>query len=240
MTRPVCLAVLLTTAVLAFSATRQTVLITDTSDGESPIKFSGEVTVEETPVGDAETSYAYHEHIVGMNVSAKTVLALVTTLEVSGSVGNLVSQQNLYDSFFSKEEEIPPGKQFVHTEHGNSPALTMPSLRKGVDPLPAHSEISLVYVEFTDGTTYGNQQHKQVIALLEHRAHLLEAYQSLNSAANQSDETFLRQLGVKINDPFADGAVENQLREFQRKQGTAATISALKEMLSIASGRQVQ
>ena len=87
---------------------------------------------------------------MGTNYSGRTILGLITTLDISGSRGGLVRQQNMLDAFFGPEDEIPPGRQFVHAEHGNLPQMTLVTPARGVPALSPHAEANVVYIEFTD------------------------------------------------------------------------------------------
>jgi hypothetical protein len=193
------------------------------------------VILDETQISDTDVTSIYHENLVSRNVSDKVLVGFITVLDISGSQGRLVTQDNVYDSFIGKQGEVAPGQEIVH-EHLDNPPMTLSSPHSYV-PLAAHAEVTVIYAEFTDGTTYGDREHPLVKGYRQHRANVLDALQRLDAAAAKGEDSFLKELAVKLEDSSADSVIEARLRQRQRERGTTAALASLRTMLQTASKR---
>ena len=71
---------------------------------------------------------------------------------------------------------------------------------------------------------------------MDTRADLFQALQKLDAAATEGDSEFLKALAVKSNNTHAN-SILNNIRDQQKREGTAAAVSAVREMLAVAATR---
>lgn len=209
--------------------------IVDQSSADCPVRLSGQMDLTESKVAGApQASFAYK--LVATNLSAKTLMAMVVLSHVGTSNGPLLSQHNEFDAYFSHQMEIASGQEFIdeHREHNLS--FSMQGRENTAKTSPAaHTEV--IFLQFTDGSTWGDGQDDQVISVMKTRAVLHESLRGLVTAVTEGGESeFLKALEAKSDDEHADWAL-SKIRRHQKQNGTAAAISTVRDWLAVADAR---
>jgi len=218
---------------LLCGAQTATIDVADQSKVDCLARLAGEIELSESDVGGVhQTSYV--DHITTTNLSKKPIMAMVIVSQISNSYGPMVQQYNELDAFFSHKLEIAPSHKYTH-QHEDNGTFSMPVPQDAAKiSLAASSQV--VFVQFSDGSTCGNRDDYHVVDLMDTRADLFQALQKLDAAATEGDSEFLKALAVKSNNTHAN-SILNNIRDQQKREGTAAAVSAVREMLAVAATR---
>ena len=223
-------------AVLSFCLTRSawsqltyTVPVVDKSDLGSPLKISGTASFTELIVANSVKSSSSFK-VDAQNVCEKAIILVLAYFDEAGPHGVGTHQVIQLDHFFWGD--IAPGVSFVL-------ARSRPRRRTSADQIrplrPADepkAEISVQYVQFADGSTFGDETTAKGILGL--RRVILEALRRLDTAAGK--EEFLALLAQKIQSDDADGFLET-FRQTKKNYGTAAARAQVHTGLSVAERR---
>ena len=206
--------VLLWLALPSFAQTVVTVPVIDNSAPGSPLQVRGRVTFTDKLSGNSVVSSSKYE-LTAANVSGKGIVFMLVRFRESGSRGGGTLHNIQWDNFF-RNEAIPPEKNFVldRSIGGFQTECCINPLESGRDPV---AEVSVIYSEFTDGSTYGDQS--EVANILATRSLIIERLRRLDAA--KSDDTFVRLLVQKLESDEADGFLET-VRSVQKSGGTEA------------------
>jgi hypothetical protein len=219
----------LLTCVPMMAGTR-TVPIVDNSPAGTPIVNSGSVTLTENNSRGIE-SMSRRDDWTAKNVSQKSIVVLVETLNIRYSNGHTVQRIAEYDAFFHPQI-VNPGSAIdlsyepsdTHVADEKYSSLTQPSC-----------EVEVRWVQFLDGTTLGDAKYAEHI--LESRRDIWSALSRLHKVFEQqgSDE-FLKQLKEPNPSAMVDAYLEH-LRNFQREHDTQGALGRLEEHLKMAETR---
>ena len=134
-----CIALL---SIALHAATDQVVAVEDVSGG--PISFSGSVHFQESADGQTRSRDG---EVKGTNTSSREIIAISATVNATGGV--------IYHThdFFTKKHGLMPGDSFfipvVGMAHSDSPIS---------EEVPPSAKATLVFVQFADGTFWGDQK----------------------------------------------------------------------------------
>ena len=223
-------------AVLSFCLTRSawsqltyTVPVVDKSDLGSPLKISGTASFTELIVANSVKSSSSFK-VDAQNVCEKAIILVLAYFDEAGPHGVGTHQVIQLDHFFWGD--IAPGVSFVlarsHPGRRTSADQISP-LRPADEP---KAEISVQYVQFADGSTFGDETTAKDI--LGTRSAILDALRRLDNA--RSNKEFLALLAQKIQPDDADSFLET-FRHTEKHLGTAAARAQLRTGLTVADGR---
>jgi hypothetical protein len=208
-------------AVLSFCLTRSawsqltyTVRVVDKSDSRSPLKISGTASFTELIVANSVKSSSTFK-VDARNVGDKAIILVLAHFEKTGPHGVGTHQVIQRDHFFWGN--IAPGESIVLAR---GPLARRPSACCISPRGPANepkAEIRVEYVQFIDGSTFGNQTTAKDI--LGTRSAILDALRRLDNASNS--ENFLALLAQKIQPEDGDIFLET-FRRTRKSHGTAA------------------
>jgi len=206
--------VLLCLALPSFPQTVVTVPVTNNSMPGSPLQIKGTITFTDQLSGNSVVSSSKYE-LTATNVSGKGIVFMLVRFRESGSRGGGVLHNIQWDNFF-RNEAIAPEKNFVldrsiggvHTECCINP------LESGREPV---AEVSVLYSEFADGSTYGDKS--EAADIFATRSLVVERLRQLDAA--RGDEDFLRLLAKQLKSDDADDLFET-VRSIQKSGGVQA------------------
>jgi len=209
--------------------------IKDQSPDDCPVRISGQIQITETVEND-KFKASYIEHFETFNATEKPIIALVTVTGVATSLGPLNEETKLLDAFFSHDLEIGARDKHVHSDRKRS-GLFEESFRSEAKLGEPHAESKVVFVQFADGSTWGDINDSRVQRLMSKRALILKTIHFLDYAGSKGDEEFLKALGLDSGDGDVDAVVIYRLREDQKKRGIGYAKGMVKQMLAVAASR---
>jgi hypothetical protein len=126
-----------------------TVPLTDSSAPGSPLHVTGNITFTEQLLGNSVVSSSKYE-LRATNVSGKGIVFKLVRFSRRGHSRRRDRSQ--WDNFFWNEE-IAPDETFVldRSRGGFQTQCCLNPLEPGIDPV---AELSVLYVEFADGSTW--------------------------------------------------------------------------------------
>ena len=218
---------LLCLALPSFAQTVITVPVTDASALGSPLQVSGTITFTDQLSGNSVVSSSKYE-LTATNVSGKGIVFMLVRFRESGSRGGGTLHNIQRDNFFGNEG-IAPEKTFVlaQSSGGFQTLCCVNPLESGRDPV---AEVSVIYSEFTDGSTYGDKS--VAVDILATRSLIIERLRQLDAA--KVDENFVRLLAQKLQSHEADAILET-VRSVQKSGGTEAARAQVRRVLGNAT-----
>jgi hypothetical protein len=164
------------------------------------------------------------------NISQKRIVAFVQTVSIHSSGGQVREHGQEYEEFFYTQTFEPGDSIDLSRRLGQWAAEA-----GRPQDAPPPCEVTLRWVEFADGTTFGDPDYAR--ELLARRERVLSTFLHLSHVYEQQGaEQFERELQEHISPPLADSFIED-LRERQKKDGTQATVDRLKMLLRTAEER---
>jgi hypothetical protein len=222
--------VFLCLALPSFAQTVVTVPVTDNSAPGSPLQISGTITFTDQLSGNSVISSGKYE-LTATNVSGKGIVFLLVRFQGSGTRGGGMLH-NLQLDYFFHYAAIAPKKNFV-LDRGSDGF----QIQCCVNPLDSDrepvAEVSVIYCEFTDGSTYGDQSGAADV--LATRSLIIERLRQLD--ATKEDETFVRLLTQKLQSDYDADAFLEILRSVQKSGSTAAVRAEVRRDLGYATRR---
>jgi hypothetical protein len=181
--------------------------------------------------GNSVVSSSKYE-LTATNVSGKGIVFMLVRFRVSGGRGGGTLHNIQRDNFFGNEAiapEIAPEKTFVldRSNGGFQTLCCVNPLESGRDPV---AEVSVIYSEFTDGSTYGDKS--AAADIFATRSLIIERLRQLEAA--KVDETFVRLLAQKLESLEAD-AILQTVRLVQKSGGTEAARAQVRRDLDNAT-----
>lgn len=209
--------------------------VVDKSTVKCAVRLSGTIEFTESEVqGENHTTFASHVSVT--NLSNLPIIAMVTYTTIENSRGPLVGENHLLDAFFKHDLEIAPGQTSTH-KHDDSGQFITPVRKGAVKVAPAASS-QVIFVQFADGTTCGEAHDGRVESLMETRADLNLALKRWDDAAKIGESNFLKALAEEQMDRTGNaGGILNNIRDIEKKDGTAAAIERIRHMLDVAASR---
>jgi hypothetical protein len=212
----------------------KTVEIVDRSPANCPIRVSGEVQFTEKVVG-GEFQVSYVDRIITTNISKKTVIAMVVLNHFASSLGRLVGENREHDSFFGHELEIAPGQKYLHDHNRLAGVFSQPISDRDEWGSP-HADSEVIWVQFADSSTWGNNNYDHVQSLMRTRVNTLHTLAKLSAAANQGEAELAKALAVSSSDVHEESII-GRIRAHYKNEGPQAAIHAIRDMLQVASTR---
>jgi hypothetical protein len=209
--------------------------IVDESPTDCPLRVSGQADFTESEV-DGFPLVSFPFKLVVTNLSKKTVMALVVLNHFGTTDRPVLAQHNELDAYFSHEKEIAPGADFIYDHHDHNLSFPLYGQASVTKPIPsARSEV--IFVQFTDKSTWGNDKDEYVVSIMKTRALLHLSLRKLAAnAANGAESEFLNTLQTKSDDDHAEWVL-NKIREQQKQDGTVAAVSTVRGWLAVADSR---
>jgi hypothetical protein len=165
------------------------VTVVDRSPRNSPIVVSGSGILKDNP--EQQARYSGTARLSLLNVSSKSILLIVLRLRAN-NVPNMDVGRTLDDYFFSSELLEPGGTKIseVSWPEFDEEGERKQRLRGAVRPT---INASLLFVQFSDGSTLGNRQKAQ--EALAARQHTIERLAELESVYRaEGEKSFLDNL----------------------------------------------
>jgi hypothetical protein len=204
-----------------------TVPLTDSSAPGSPLHVTGNITFTDQILGNSVVSSSKYA-LRATNVSGKGIVFMLVRFREGGTRGGGIDHIIQWDNFFWNEE-IAPDETFVldRSRGGFQTQCCINPLESGVEPV---AELSVRYVEFADGSTWGGKS--EAADILATRSLIVERLGELD--ATRDDHSFVRLLGQKLKSDEADGFFE-RVRLIQKSGGTAAARSQVRRYVGNAT-----
>ncbi len=220
--------------IMAEGANETILPVVDRSDPGSPLRISGTVRLRETASAHTATTTLVEEDIVAENISSKTILALVAWLDVTPTYTAPQRSVKQYECFFASDV-IKPGEQHSLSDVSASGHTTMEDYSRQRAPKTPKAEIRVVYVQFLDGSTFGQEAFAR--HLLAVRRIAWQHLRRLDRAYKRGGEpAFLEELSERVEPSEVDTLLQN-VRETQRTRGTPSAIGQVRLMLKFATER---
>jgi hypothetical protein len=209
--------------------------VVDKSTVKCAVRLSGTIEFTESEVqGANHTTFA--SNVSATNLSNVSLVAMVTYTAIGNSMGALVGENHLLDAFFRHDLEIAPGQTSTHKHDDTGEFITAIPKRAAKVAPAANSQV--IFAQFTDGTTCGDAHDGRVESLMETRADLFLALKKWNDAAKLGESSFLKALAAEQLDRTGHAEpILNDIRDIQKKDGTAAAIERIRQMLDVAASR---
>jgi hypothetical protein len=221
------LPVLLCSAILALASE---IPIVDKPAAGSPLANSGTVVTDSSPEGSTEGPPRYEDNWTVANVSNKPILALQQTLIVRYDDGSERVHEGSFEAFFSPTPLQPKASVTFSAQKGSEVG------HAGGPSSPATAEVVVRWVQFADGTTFGDPAYAQ--ELLAGRKALFEILANLSQVyLVQGPDAFEKQLQAESSTNAEVGGFLLNLRRLQASSGTRA-IAVIRMYLSNADGRK--
>lgn len=219
---------LLCFGVAAVGADRVVPIIDSSSPG-SPLSNVGTAILSEALV-DTRMTMQHTEKWTARNISSKPILASVETLRVHYANGS-DAEAGFEDDTYFHPVPVMPGEDI---EFASGPPIADTRPLTTHDSRPASCEVIVRWVQFVDGTSFGDAAYAEHLFGL--RAVILKELKRLH-AVYQGDglEQFSTQLQQRTNNA-ADGYV-GHLRILQSRTGPQAALDALEMHLDTAESR---
>lgn len=219
--------VLLCLVLPGLAQTVETVPITDRSAPGSPLQVTGNVTFTDRLSGNSVVSSSEYE-LKATNVSGKGIVFMSVRFREAGTRGGGILHNIQFDNFF-RDEEIAPDETFVldRSPGGIRTVCCINPLQSGTDPV---AELSVLYVEFADGSTYGDKS--EAASILTRRSLIAKRLGELDAV--RGNEAFVLLLGQKLESEDAEGFFAS-LRRVQNSQGTAVARALVHSKVSNAA-----
>ncbi len=216
-----------------------TVPVVDRSPADCPFSYTGTVTLLEH-VGLDNTYEGYAGDLAIRNNSGKAVVAVVTTVLVHYSNGLNATQEDIEENFWTPTPDLP-GQEFTTPLSAVRPnALTEKPVSGrtaesvGLRPQPPSVEVIARWVQFADGSSWGDKQNQQVQETLDRRRRDIDTMRRLaNMYDTQGPEAFAREI-----EQLPPGSFAYYLRALLKKQGNSQlVIEKLRMRLQVADAR---
>src|SRR5712691_9501518 len=153
--------------------------ILDKSPAGSPVSSTGSVTFSTTTTGSGAIVISHRDDWKARNISDKSIVALVATLSIVFPNGYRMSRVAQYEAFFHPILVSPGDEVDLFADSHGGPVMKI----KDLEPRQPSCEVVLRWVQFADGTTFGDEKYG--VELLRARqetwialAHLNEVYQT--------------------------------------------------------------
>ncbi len=217
----------------------ETVLVVDRSPADCSFSYSGTVTLLEH-VGLDNTYEGYAGDLVVQNNSGKAVVAVVTTVLVHYSNGLNATQEDTEENFWAPTADLP-GQEFTIPLGAVRPDALMEkpvsgrtAESVGLRPQSPSVEVIPRWVQFADGSSWGDKENPQVQETLERRRKDIDTMRRLaNVYDTQGPEAFAREVGQ-----LQPGTYAYYLRALLEKQGNPQlVIEKLRMRLQVADMR---
>lgn len=204
--------------------------VEDNSQTGSPLTVSGTIVLQETKRG-ARVRIGITEDISIRNISGKTILTFVAWLDVVPSRGSAERFVRQYECFFAPDVIKPGDIHAISEPHSETEEPFNPH-----DPpeIP-RAELRIVFVQFLDGSVFGNEFLGEEI--LSARREAWQVMERLNRTFVRSGEgAFVEELFAPREPGPIDGLLAN-VRQTQRQLGTRSAVGQIRRMLDFAEER---
>lgn len=207
--------------------------VVDVSEAGSPLRISGSVRLKET-TWDGTVRLSHSEEIVAQNISNKTIMTLVVWLDIIPSFTGPKRAVRQYECFFAPDVIRP----------GDTHPLSLENSREDVEPYnsaepprTASATVRVAYVQFADGSVFGNEAFGADIQRIRKTAwqHLRRLDRTY---IRSGEKAFADELNEPIEPAEVNTLIEN-VRQTQRTSGTIAAVSHLRKMLRLAEEHQI-
>jgi hypothetical protein len=219
-------------SVVAFStlsfAEQVTVPAQDVSSPGNPLAISGSAQISET-TSERQVRVSISNDITARNISPKGILALVAWVEVSPAHASMQRFTKELDCFFGPDI-IKPGGQESFSAPLRS-ASTEP-YNANSPPRTPQANVRIVYVQFTDGSTFGDEAFAQHLRDLRHIT--LQNLRRLDRAyARGGVAVFVEELNETVSPAEVNNFLES-IRRTQREFGAQAALTRVRAGLQFA------
>ncbi len=221
---------------LASAQTTTEFPVVDKSDVNGVLQFSGTVTSVEQMVGNQLRS-SCGVKAQAKNTSGKQVLLLIVSLDVRAPLGGCNDHHVFQiDNFFSKDAIPPDGNvTLANTNPGTASTESGPH-NPIQQPEEPKADAQLLFVEYADGTTAGDDSAAQ--SILKTRSLLLQRLHALMDAYSSGGEDALANaLDEKVDNSDVQWQI-TRLRDAKKSLGTAGVVARLKYMLQAADAHK--
>jgi hypothetical protein len=206
--------------------------VADKSERGSPLENTGSVRLSET-VQNGNTHFSYQADVAARNISSKTIMAVVASLDITDSQGHKVQEMESGDLFF-KDNTLKPGD--VLTLSYNQPSEYFVPLKYSSAQTTPSAESRTLFVQFEDGTTFGDEKYAN--RLMNSRQETWNALAHLNDVCTkQSQAACLAELQKTAELRSVDMYLQN-LRRSEQQNGLEPTLEKIRATLKTAELRQ--
>lgn len=211
-----------------------TLQVTDVSANGSPIHISGSVIVAESIESSARCQVvrasrcsvtSLQKNITMRNIGSRPIVAYVASLRGRTPNGNFEGANYESDETFGAL--FVPGQTESWPSGGGTEVRPQPADLKPTTPA---AEARIVFVQFADGTTFGDAKAGEPLLLLRQQS--LESLAQLDALyVTQGEQAFIQ----AAQQPGAGGMMG--IAQMEKQDGPVATISHIRRMLATAKER---
>jgi len=231
-------------AMLAPVSFSQTQSVRDLSPSDCPISVKGTVSFSGAQGGRVPAS------IVAHNRSSKEVLALVATVDMTRPNGEPIPYVLEHEYFFREDHVTGAGADFeIASGHFDVPVVVSEYVRTpdgkkfpGLKYPPPHPpEVKLVFVQFEDGSSWGDEKAGQ--AMIAERPTVMAYLKKLLSASDESGDvgvtSVLKWEPSEKTSPSLR-AIRHVLQQTKDQAGTQFLVDLVRQKIIAAEARQAK
>jgi hypothetical protein len=204
---------------------------------DSPLKASGQIVFHEELFKNA-VRFRWQEDITYINATSKDIRAYEVEIDSVPERGGGFAHVDHNDLFFSREMLVP-GSQRTLRSGNNSPSAVVPYDGNKQQPVISKANFTVRFVEFSDGTTYGNSEWGN--SLPAARLDTTIRMKELQRAYQDGGDTALRSaLAAELARPENRRPTAERLEHFKltlEQDGPAALIAKIQNSLNVVKER---
>lgn len=223
-----------------FSEVKATVA--DKSVPDAPLRAIGDaaMTTEITSQGVESTEEL---SAILENISAKPILAFEIVIDLSSNYIGGSRHTHRSDYFFDDSPLMPGSKADIAAESGKQVVpwqeFFPPTTLEDIPTRPVHADVTVSFVQFSDGTTFATSQWS--IELAAQRRDLISLMRGLLRAFDEDGEPGLESAIAKEQSkrplPIERMSYLSQIEQTLREKGASATVQYLRDRLANAQRR---
>lgn len=211
------------------------VRIIDNGPSDAPLKASGDIVFHEELFQNAAKLH-WDVNVTFTNVSSKTIVAYEAEIDSVPEYGSGMRYVDHTDFFFDPPNMLKEGSQRIRKF--DTP-YAVGKYNSSAPPVAATAKCTLLFVEFADGSSYGNSEWSK--SLPKARRITLLRVQDLSRAYESGGETALKEAFggalARADDPRPTLDQLRQLEADLKERGPAFVASKMKEFMLVGKER---
>lgn len=214
------------------SETTVSVPVVDMSAGGSPLAISGTLWLARR-LRDSKLLTSEDAEVIGRNISNKPIVTLVTLM-----TGGSTKYTQQFEFFFNPALLEPAGTVAIAHKQGLWQGWSeSPTSATELPSADASAEIQVLFVQFADGSTFGDKRIGRDYQITQHKTWMLlselkQLYQ------NRGEAEFAKALDNQVQSDLINLTL-GTIRETKQRRGSAAAFDRLNSMLAVAEQRKL-
>ena len=213
------------------------VKLADENDSNSPIRASGQLVFYETLFQNA-VEFRWQVDAAFTNASSKDIRAYEVQFDATPERGGGFNYIDRKDFFYSQQSMFPPGSQQLWRSD-ESPRAVVPFSAAQPQPTIAKVSFKVLFVEFSDGTTYGGSEWGRSLpaARLIAVARMKELQQAYKEGGDVEMRGALAVALARSDTPTPAKEQLQHLKDTLDQDGSTALVSKIQDSLAVVTER---